>query len=223
MMSDYSTGELLYQDVNARPYDFAAAGDTRTYGDLQTPAGLAEIATYADGIGPWKRMIVSLKNVDANKDGQPDDLNNDGTINDADRVTLAPSSLVTDAHSAGLLVHPYTFRNEGRFLASNYQGNPAKEFEQFINLGVDGYFTDFPGTGDLVRDQITSPFVRSPKILMCWQPPNSTRWTASNRSSLGIVAQAVNDPNTHWRLIRKRSLMVPTLSNPIWWSRKTAF
>ncbi|MBD2074655.1 esterase-like activity of phytase family protein [Phormidium sp. FACHB-592] len=160
---DYNTGELLYQDVNARPYDFAVAGDTRTYGDLQTSAGLAEIATYADGIGPWKRMIVSLKNVDANKDGQPDDLNNDGTINDADRVTLAPSSLVTDAHSAGLLVHPYTFRNEGRFLASDYQGNPAKEFEQFINLGVDGYFTDFPGTGDLVRDQITSPFVRSPQ------------------------------------------------------------
>ncbi|MBD2037571.1 esterase-like activity of phytase family protein [Leptolyngbya sp. FACHB-321] len=160
---DYNTGELLYQDVNARPYDFAVAGDTRTYGDLQTPAGLAEIATYADGIGPWKRMIVSLKNVDANKDGQPDDLNNDGTINDADRVTLTPTSLVSDAHTAGLLVHPYTFRNEGRFLASNYQGNPAKEFEQFINLGVDGYFTDFPGTGDLVRDQITSPFVRSPQ------------------------------------------------------------
>jgi glycerophosphoryl diester phosphodiesterase len=160
---DYATGELLYQDVNARPYDFAVAGDTRTYGDLQTPAGLAEIATYADGIGPWKRMIVSLKNVDANSDGIADDLNKDGVINDTDRVTLAPTSLVSDAHANGLLVHPYTFRNEGRFLASDYQGNPAKEFEQFINLGVDGYFTDFPGTGDLVRDQITSPFVRSPQ------------------------------------------------------------
>jgi glycerophosphoryl diester phosphodiesterase len=160
---DYATGELLYQDVNARPYDFAVAGDTRTYGDLQTPAGLAEIATYADGIGPWKRMIVSLKNVDANSDGIADDLNKDGVINDVDRVTLAPTNLVKDAHTAGLLVHPYTFRNEGRFLASDYQGNPAKEFEQFINLGVDGYFTDFPGTGDLVRDQITSPFVRSPQ------------------------------------------------------------
>ncbi len=160
---DYTTGALLYQDVNARPYDFAVAGDTRTYADLQTAQGLAEIATYADGIGPWKRMIVSVKNVDANNDGLADDLNGDGVINDADRVTLAPTSLVTDAHSAGLLVHPYTFRNEGRFLASNYQGNPAKEFEQFINLGVDGYFTDFPGTGALVRDQITSPFVRSPQ------------------------------------------------------------
>jgi glycerophosphoryl diester phosphodiesterase len=160
---DYTTGKLLYQDVNARPYDFTVKGDRRTYEDLQTPQGLAEIATYADGIGPWKRMIVSVQNVDANKDGKPDDLNNDGVINDADRVTLAPTSLVQDAHKVGLQVHPYTFRNEGRFLASNYGGNPAKEFEQFINLGVDAYFTDFPATGDLVRDQITSPIVRSPQ------------------------------------------------------------
>jgi glycerophosphoryl diester phosphodiesterase len=160
---DYATGKLLYQDVNARPYDFTIKGDRRTYEDLQTPQGLAEIATYADGIGPWKRMIVSVKNVDANNDGKPDDLNNDGTINDVDRVTLPPTSLVQDAHKVGLQVHPYTFRNEGRFLASNYGGNPAKEFEQFINLGVDAYFTDFPATGDLVRDQMTSPIVRSPQ------------------------------------------------------------
>lgn len=160
---DYNTGQLLYLDANARPYDFAVNGDTRTYGDLQTPQGLAEIATYADGIGPWKRMIVSLKNVDNNNDGQPDDLNNDGVINDADRVTLAPSSLIQDAHTQGLFVHAYTFRNEGRFLASNYNGNPELEYRQFIQLGVDGYFTDFPGTGDLVRDQITGKFVRSPQ------------------------------------------------------------
>ncbi|WP_421656302.1 glycerophosphodiester phosphodiesterase family protein [Leptothermofonsia sp. ETS-13] len=160
---NYSDGSLLYQSVNARPYDFTVNGDTRTYADLQTPQGLAEIATYADGIGPWKRMIVSVKNVDNNNDGLPDDLNNDGVINDADRVTLPPTNLVQDAHAAGLLVHPYTFRNEGRFLASDYNGNPELEYQQFIRLGVDGYFTDFPGTGDLVRDQITSPFVRSPQ------------------------------------------------------------
>lgn len=160
---DYSTGDLLYQDVNARPFDFAVNGDSRTYGDLQTPTGLAEIATYADGIGPWKRMIVSVRNVDSNSDGQPDDLNRDGAINDADRVTLPPSSLIPNAHAAGLFVHAYTFRNEGRFLASNYSNNPELEYRQFIQLGVDGYFTDFPGTGDLVRDQITQPFVRSPQ------------------------------------------------------------
>ena len=156
-------GTLLYEDVNARPYDFAVKGDTRTYGDLQTTAGLAEIATYADGIGPWKRMIVSVKTVDANGDGKADDLNNDGVINDADKVTTAPSSLIPDAHAAGLLVHPYTFRNEPRYLASDYKGNPELELRQFLSLGVDGFFDDFPGTGDLVRDQITSPFVRSPQ------------------------------------------------------------
>lgn len=156
-------GTLLYESVNARPYDFTVAGDTRTYGDLLKPEGLAEIATYADGIGPWKRQIVSVKTVDNNNDGQPDDLNGDGVINDADRVTLAPTSLVEDAHAQGLLVHPYTFRNEGRFLASDYKNNPEAEFRQFIDLGVDGYFTDFPGTGDLVRDQVTGDTVRSPQ------------------------------------------------------------
>ncbi|MBS9386349.1 MAG: esterase-like activity of phytase family protein [Dolichospermum sp. BR01] len=156
-------GTLLYQDVSARPYDFVGKGDTRTYGDLLTPAGLKEIATYADAIGPWKRQIVSVKTVDNNNDGQPDDLNKDGVINDADKVTLAPSSLVSDAHKEGLLVHPYTFRNESQYLASNYNNNPELEFRQFINLGVDGYFTDFPGTGDLVRDQITDTQVRSPQ------------------------------------------------------------
>ena len=156
-------GSLIYQDVNARPYDFTVKGDTRTYGDLLTPAGLKEIAAYANGIGPWKRQIVSVKTVDNNNDGQPDDLNGDGTINDADKVTLAPSSLVSDAHKEGLLVHPYTFRNESRYLASDYNNNPELEFRQFINLGVDGYFTDFPGTGDVVRDQITDTQVRSPQ------------------------------------------------------------
>lgn len=160
---DYTTGSLLYQDVNARPFDFTIEGDIRTYADLQTPTGLTEIATYADGIGPWKRMIVSVKNVDNNNDSQPDDLNNDGVINDADRITLEPSSLIGDAHQQGLFVHAYTFRNEGRFLASNYNNNPELEYRQFIQLGVDGFFTDFPGTGDLVRDQITGAFVRSPQ------------------------------------------------------------
>ncbi|MDD1462208.1 phytase, partial [Dolichospermum sp. ST_sed2] len=156
-------GTLLYQDVNARPYDFTVLGDNRTYGDLLTPAGLKEIAAYADGIGPWKRQIVSVKIVDNNNDGQADDLNNDGVINDADKVTASPTSLVSDAHKEGLVVHPYTFRNESRSLASNYNNNPELEYRQFINLGVDGYFTDFPGTGDLVRDQITTNQVRSPQ------------------------------------------------------------
>jgi glycerophosphoryl diester phosphodiesterase len=149
--------------IEVQPYDFVVKGDSRTYGDLRTPAGLQEIATYADGIGPWKRMIVSVKGVDANGDGKADDINGDGAVNDADKTTLPPTSLISDAHQVGLQVHPYTFRNEGRYLAADYNGNPETEFQQFINLGVDAYFTDFPGTGDLVRDQIVAPFVRSPQ------------------------------------------------------------
>ena len=156
-------GSLIYQDVNEKPYDFVVSGDPRNYGDLQTPEGLAEIATYADGIGPWKPMIISTRIVDENGDSQADDLNSDGVINNLDRVTTEPSDLVDNAHDAGLLVHAYTFRNESRFLVSDYNGNPELEFRQFIEAGVDGFFTDFPGTGDLVRDQITAETVRSPQ------------------------------------------------------------
>ncbi|MEA5572729.1 glycerophosphodiester phosphodiesterase family protein [Calothrix sp. UHCC 0171] len=149
--------------IEVKPYDFVVSGDSRTYADLRTPAGLEEIATYADGIGPWKRMIVSVKGVDANADGKADDINGDGAVNDADKTTLPPTNLIQDAHAVGLQVHPYTFRNEERYLAADYNGNPEAEYKQFINLGVDAYFTDFPGTGDLVREQILSPFVRSPQ------------------------------------------------------------
>ncbi|MBW4505104.1 MAG: esterase-like activity of phytase family protein [Scytonematopsis contorta HA4267-MV1] len=149
--------------IEIKPYDFVLSGDSRTYADLRTPEGLKEIATYADGIGPWKRMIVSVKGTDADGDGKADDVNRDGAVNDADKTTLPATSLVQDAHAAGLQVHPYTFRNEGRFLAADYNGNPELEYRQFIQIGVDGYFSDFPGTGDLVRDQITGQLVRSPQ------------------------------------------------------------
>nr|WP_272819432.1 glycerophosphodiester phosphodiesterase family protein [Scytonema hofmannii] len=148
--------------IETKPYDFVINGDSRTYADLRTPEGLKEIATYADGIGPWKRMIVSVKTVDKDGDGKPDDLNNDGVINDTDKVTTPPTTLVQDAHAAGLQVHPYTFRDEGRYLASDYNGNPQLEYRQFYQLGVDALFSDFPGTADLVRDQIVATFVRSP-------------------------------------------------------------
>ncbi len=148
--------------IETQPYDFVVSGDKRTYADLRTPEGLAEVATYADGIGPWKRMIVSVKGVDANGDGIADDVNGDGAVNDADKTITPPTSLITDAHNAGLLVHPYTFRNETRYLASDYKGDPEKEIRQFIGLGVDGFFTDFAGTGKAARDFVTQQFVRSP-------------------------------------------------------------
>jgi glycerophosphoryl diester phosphodiesterase len=160
--------------IEIQPYDFFVSGDLRTYADLRSPEGLREIATYADGIGPWKRMIVSVQTVDRDGNGQPDDLDGDGVIRDNDKVLTPPTSLIDDAHAAGLLVHAYTFRNEERFLASDYNGNPELEYRQFVGLGIDGYFSDFPGSGDLVRDQITGDFVRSP------QNPDVLRTTEFN-------------------------------------------
>ncbi|MCV3213627.1 esterase-like activity of phytase family protein [Plectonema radiosum NIES-515] len=178
--------------IENQPYDFVVSGDSRTYGDLRTPEGLKEVATYADGIGPWKRMIVSIRGTDANGDGLADDVNGDGAVNDADKTTLPPTSLITDAHDAGLLVHPYTFRNEARYLAADYQGNPELELRQFIQLGVDGFFDDFPGTGDRVRDQIAGDFVRSPNN------PDVLAGTAvfNLAASRGFEGMAINPDRT---------------------------
>jgi glycerophosphoryl diester phosphodiesterase len=104
---------------------------------MVTPAGLAEIKTYADGIGPWKRYIVSVKGT-VGTDGKVADVNGDGKVNEADTTSQPASTLVADAHKAGLFVHPYTFRNEQRRLASDYKGDPKAEFKQFYALGVDG-------------------------------------------------------------------------------------
>lgn len=144
----------LFDAADAQPYDFVVSGDTRTYGDLLTASGLAGIAAYAQGIGPWKRLIVPAETVDQNGDGQPDDLNGDGQISDADRVLQSPTSLVDDAHAAGLLVHAYTFRSEDFFLAPDYNGNPELEYEQLFALDVDGVFSDNPDVGVRVRNRV---------------------------------------------------------------------
>lgn len=144
----------LFGGASDRPFDFVASNNPLTYGDLATPAGLANIANYADGIGPFKRLIIPATTVDPNGDGLPDDLNGDGVISDADRVLQSPTSLVSDAHTVGLLVHPYTFRNEDFFLASDYNGNPELEYEQFFSLGVDGLFSDNPDTAFTVRNRV---------------------------------------------------------------------
>ncbi|AZP11011.1 glycerophosphodiester phosphodiesterase [Undibacterium parvum] len=147
---DLKTGKLTYAAPYDRPVDWALAGDKRMFSDMVTPAGLAEIKTYADGIGPWKRYIVSVKGT-VGADGKIVDINGDGKINDADTTTMEPTSLVADAHKAGLMLHPYTFRNEKRRLASNYKGDPKEEYKQFFRLGVDGIFTDFTDTALAAR------------------------------------------------------------------------
>ncbi|HSS77962.1 MAG TPA: glycerophosphodiester phosphodiesterase [Thermoanaerobaculia bacterium] len=118
-------------DAKGQPWDFAVAGDPRTYDDLATPRGLAAIAEYADGIGPNKRLIVP-----AGPDGR----------------LRPPTSLIADAHRAGLAVHSWTFRREEPFLAPGYAGRPEREYEQFFALGVDGLFSDFPDLAVHARD-----------------------------------------------------------------------
>ena len=142
---DLKTGKLSFAAPYDRPYDWTLAGDTRLFSHMVTPAGLAEIKTYADGIGPWKPYIVPIKGtLDAN--GNLRDMNGDGKVNYNDASSQPATTLVEDAHKAGLLVHPYTFRNEQRRLALDYNKDPKAEYLQFYRLGVDGLFSDFPDT-----------------------------------------------------------------------------
>ena len=64
---------------------------------------------------------------------------------------LEALGLAQARHRAGLLVHPYTFRNEQRRLAADYKGNPVNEYLQFYELGVDGLFSDFADTAFAAR------------------------------------------------------------------------
>lgn len=148
--NDLKTGNCVYlpNDVDSAPWDFIKSGDRRTYADLITPAGLAEIKTYADGVGPWKRQFVGVKAVAFAADGSPRDVNGDGSVNEADGVSRQNSHLIADAHAAGLVVHPYTIRSDWPF-ARDYAGGTgrtgaaAAEYQQLFALGVDGLFTDF--------------------------------------------------------------------------------
>ena len=98
-----ATGLPLVQLVAAAgaPVDLVAAGEATTYADLLTPAGLRRVASYADAIGPSKDLVL------------PRD--------PATGATAAPSSLVADAHAAGLAVHVYTLRDENKFMATNFR------------------------------------------------------------------------------------------------------
>jgi glycerophosphoryl diester phosphodiesterase len=121
-------------DATGKPYDFVVAGDPRTYADLVTADGLREIATYADGVGVNKNLIIPR---------------------DAANKLLAPTDVVADAHQAHLLVHIWTMRNENTFLPADFQvgtdpahrGQPEQEDALFLSQGIDGFFTDNADTG----------------------------------------------------------------------------
>jgi hypothetical protein len=81
--------------------------------------------------------------VDNNHDGQADDVNGDGVVDDSDRNVLPPTTLIRDAHAVGLLVHTWTFRNERQFLGRQYGENPSKEYLQFYAWASTACFQTF--------------------------------------------------------------------------------
>ncbi|MRR52539.1 MAG: glycerophosphodiester phosphodiesterase, partial [Rhodocyclaceae bacterium] len=148
---DLKTGKITYAIPFDRPYDWCKSGDDRLFADMVTPAGLAEIRTYADGIGVWKSYIVPLKGR-MGRAGHLVDVNGDGMVDLRDAATQPPTALVAEAHKRGLFVHVFTFRNEKRRLASSYMGDPQAEYLQFFGLGVDGVFSEFPDTAVMARE-----------------------------------------------------------------------
>ena len=144
-------GNIVLSAPYAQPYDFVVVGDKRTYKDLLSKEGLAEVRSYADILAPWKPYILPTKQVDGNGDGKPDDLNGDGKTDEQDRVLATPTSVVKDANAAGLQVFTWTFRNEPKRLASSFKGDPSAEYKAFYALGVDGLFSDFPDTAVKAR------------------------------------------------------------------------
>ena len=136
-------GSLDFTAPSDRPFDWTASGDprllARTFGFLVTDDGLKEVSTYADGIGPWKRYIVSSETAGLPGPGE------------ASRKLLPANNLIDRAHKVGLFVHTWTFRNEQRRLVSDYAGNPVNEYLQFYRLGIDGLFSDFADTAVAAR------------------------------------------------------------------------
>ena len=77
----------------------------------------------------------------------------DGEVDERDRENAIPTSLIRRAHKRGLDVHTWTFRNEARRLASDYDGDPKAEYKLFYALGIDGVFSDFTDTAVEAREE----------------------------------------------------------------------
>ena len=117
--------------ASGAPFDNNLSGGAMTYQTMLQPAGLVQVANYADGIGPHKHLLI------------PHDVQNN---------LRSPTTVIRDAHAAGLLVHPWTFRVENYFLPAALQrgtraserGDLAGEIKRYLDAGVDGLFCDYP-------------------------------------------------------------------------------
>jgi glycerophosphoryl diester phosphodiesterase len=139
-LTDLPLVQLL--DVEGRPYDSELSGG-KTYRELTTPAGLADVATYADAIGPAKALVDPRG---------------------ASGIDRSPA-LLEDAHRLGLLVHAWTFRAGGGPWSADRpgpelsrqeaaEGDLADEIKRYLASGLDGLFTDNPDVAVRTRDTV---------------------------------------------------------------------
>lgn len=134
------TGTLVFlAEDHGRPLDHILGDDPRTFADLLTPSSLERLADTVGAIGPSKHLVIGRTAQD--RLGEP-------------------TSLVADAHAAGLEVTPWTFRSENHFLPAElrHDGDPtghgdyAAELTAFFDAGVDAVFCDQPAAAVRVRD-----------------------------------------------------------------------
>jgi len=157
---DFKTGQMIYgtdaaHRVYSQPTDWKLAGSDLLFDSMLTPAGLAQIKTYADGIGPWKPMIVPVK-CQLDSAGNCRDLDGNGSFDGyPDAIQQPATTLVADAHRAGLFVHEYTFRSEKGYynLPFDARGKPVNEYLTHYRLGVDGLFSDQADTAIYARER----------------------------------------------------------------------
>ncbi|GAW40761.1 Glycerophosphoryl diester phosphodiesterase precursor [Brevundimonas sp. SH203] len=111
-----------------------------TYAEMITPEGLKTMAAYAAWVAPEMTLVLPR---------------------DAQGRTTATSSLVADAHAAGLKVVVWTLRAENAFLPAELRrgegladhGAMAAYAAAFAEAGVDALFSDFPG---LARENLSN-------------------------------------------------------------------
>ncbi|MGD1699797.1 glycerophosphodiester phosphodiesterase family protein [Dapis sp. BLCC M229] len=165
-----------------------------TYADLANQEVIELIGAYADGLGPWKNSFLLRDNIDTPVDGD-----GDGNAEITTQLTGEVLPLIDWAHDAGLQVHPYTLRDEERFLTLNPDGTPqtpGEEFEQLIEIGADGFFTDFPATGSIVVEQfIDEPNIRTSRGYegLAFSPDRETFYPL-------LEDAVVGDPNNALRI-----------------------
>ncbi|CAH2099841.1 unnamed protein product [Euphydryas editha] len=130
----------LYTVSRNQPFDQAELGTGLTYLKMATAEGLANVAEYAEAVGPEKSYIIP-RNF----------LNNLGS----------PTRFVKNAHAVGLQVHPWTFRAENVYLPKEFQskgslfgfGDLEGEIKVFLAAGIDGLFVDQPDILIRIRGQ----------------------------------------------------------------------